>query len=309
MRSGLENTNLVANAAAFISFFLLWLAVVWGIILRNGWASTRVRHSSVYGIHRAVALLGLCLGVVHAFAVQAIRGEQVRWIDAVVPFASQISPLNKGFEPYYQDINGAPVNPIGISVAVLGLELLIAAAASLLIQRRLGYNRWRGLHSITYAAFALVVAHIMISGADQGPTWIWASVSGCWLVTIAMWPGAQLWTLLGESRFGRSLPLMKRERAMTVNVNPGKCERAGFCVQMAPTVFRLRSEGRLTYRPSVYPAEVEAVTRAAEVCPVRAISLGMAPTMVVPSLPQVYDDQVGRPRSRAMAGRNHRRES
>ena len=128
----------IAATVGFISFFFFWLSIVWGLILRNGWASTRLRHATAYGIHQTVALLGLCLAAVHAMAQLAAPLGPVRLVDEFLPF------LN-------------PVDPVGIGVGVVGLEVLTAAALSILIQRRLGYSRWRALHSMTYVAFMLVV--------------------------------------------------------------------------------------------------------------------------------------------------------
>ena len=73
MPTAQESVHLVAATVGFISFFLCWLSIVWGLILRNAWASTRLRHSTVYGIHHTVALLALCLAVVHALDQDATR--------------------------------------------------------------------------------------------------------------------------------------------------------------------------------------------------------------------------------------------
>lgn len=64
---------------------------------------------------------------------------------------------------------------------------------------------------------------------------------------------------------------------VTVNVDPVRCARFGYCEHEAPHVFQVRREGRLTYRDRVPVEELEPVVRAAEVCPARAISLGRLP--------------------------------
>jgi predicted ferric reductase len=140
-----EGVHLIAAVNGFLSFFLIWLTVIWGVILRNGWITTRVRHSTLYGTHHLVAVLGLTLGTVHAFAQLAIPGSgPVNPIDVVVPFTNTL-------------------DPIGIGVGVVGLELMIATAFSVVIQKRLGYSRWRALHSLNYVAFMAIAAHILIS--------------------------------------------------------------------------------------------------------------------------------------------------
>ena len=57
-----------------------------------------------------------------------------------------------------------PLDPIGIGIGSSALELMIATAFSVVIQKKLGYSRWRALHALNYVAFMLVAAHILISG-------------------------------------------------------------------------------------------------------------------------------------------------
>jgi ferredoxin len=64
---------------------------------------------------------------------------------------------------------------------------------------------------------------------------------------------------------------------VTVNVDPVRCARFGFCEHEAPDVFQIRREGRLTYRERVKVANLDPVIRAVEVCPARAIELGKLP--------------------------------
>jgi ferredoxin len=69
----------------------------------------------------------------------------------------------------------------------------------------------------------------------------------------------------------------RRGPSVTVNVDPVRCARFGYCEHEAPDVFQLRREGRLTYQDRVPADEIDPVIRAAEVCPARAISLGPMP--------------------------------
>ena len=71
-----------------------------------------------------------------------------------------------------------------------------------------------------------------------------------------------------------------RSQAFTVNVDAMRCGRFGFCEHEAPEVFRLRSDGRLSYRGSVPMDQMANVMRAVEVCPARAIGLNQVPTKV-----------------------------
>ena len=51
MRTALESVHLVAATIGFISFGALWAGTLWGSVLRSGWASSRLRHSTVHCGH------------------------------------------------------------------------------------------------------------------------------------------------------------------------------------------------------------------------------------------------------------------
>lgn len=262
---------------------------MWGLLLRNGWALTWVRHSTLLATHTTVALLGLCLGAVHA-GVQLVKpGNLFRLVDVLVPFT------------FWRD-------PIGVGVGVLGLEVLFAVAISIVVQRFLGYSRWRALHSLAYVAFTLIVAHILISGSDLARPALLASVAGAWLLTVVVWLVTTPVVANLRRRADGRTAVKQRSQEITVNVNAQLCARFGFCEHEAPEVFRLRGDGRLAYRASVPAEEATPVIRAAEVCPARAITLTRVPTTVL--TPQPGGTPLGpydHPVSPAMASGSRRR--
>lgn len=262
MRSAAESVHLVTATVGFLSLFLLWLAVLWGLILRNGWAATRIRHTTNQGIHQMLASLGLTLGAVHAFGQLAVPGGPVRLVDTVVPF------LN-------------PSDPVGLGAGVIALELLTAAALSILVRRRLGIRRWRALHASSYLAFALLVAHVLISGSDVGPVWVWGTVLGSLLATVALWSSTTSWAGALSARARDRVAPRGPDRQVSVDVDVRRCLRFGFCEQEAPEVFALRTDGRLAYRAAVDADRAPAVYRAADVCPARAITVGRLPATVL----------------------------
>jgi sulfoxide reductase heme-binding subunit YedZ len=269
VRDGYASVHLIAGTAAFLSYGLLWIGTLWGVVLKNGWGFTRVRHTTIYGVHMVVTLLGLTLGVVHALAQVAPHagghphpghpGGPVQLINVVIPFTY-------------------PVNPIGIGVGVIALELFIALIVSVLVQRRLGYHRWQQLHRLGYVAYALVTAHMIMSGSDMGslPARLLA------VSTLVILLAAASATAVRNGALRRSRTVAATGRSdVVLNVDPSRCVRYGFCAHEAPELFRLRTDGRLDYRAAVPPEQVEQALRAAQVCPVRAVMLGRRPTAVV----------------------------
>jgi ferredoxin len=176
-------------------------------------------------------------------------------------------------------------DPVGVGLGVLALELLLASALSVLIQRRLGFHRWRALHSLGYLAFTMVAAHLLISGAEVAPAPVRTAIAAAWAAVVV----AGVSTVAPVARMPRAVldTLSRRHRAeeITVAVDPGKCGSFGFCEQEAPAIFTLRSDQRLAYRSVVPSEQAEAAMRAAMVCPARAIKLGRLPATVVVSQP------------------------
>lgn len=257
-----QTVHAVAATVGFASWFLLWCALVLGLAVRNGWAGTRVRHSTLQAAHGTVALLGLALGVVHGGAQLAVPNGIVRLVDEVVPFVN-------------------PADPVGVGAGALALELLLAAALSVPVRKRLGHSRWRAVHGLTYGAFVLLTAHVLISGSDVGPTWVWLLVlMGCAVVVVLWVSSTGLVTRAGSRLLTRAVD-RGRARTLAVDVDAGRCQRFGFCAHEAPDVFRLQGNGRLAYRAHVPSDRAERVIRAAEVCPARAIALRRLATTVL----------------------------
>jgi ferredoxin len=257
-----QTVHAVAATVGFASWFLLWCALVLGLAVRNGWAGTRVRHSSMQAAHGTAALLGLALGVVHGGAQLAVPNGIVRLVDEVVPFVN-------------------PTDPVGVGAAALSLELFLAAVLSVPVRKRLGHARWRAVHGLTYGGFALVTAHVLISGSDVGPRWVWLTVlTGC-AVVVVLWVSSTGFVAAAGSRLLTRALDRGRARTLAVDVDAARCQRFGFCEHEAPDVFRLQGNGRLAYRAHVPSDGAERVIRAAEVCPARAIALRRLATTVL----------------------------
>jgi ferredoxin len=171
------------------------------------------------------------------------------------------------------------MDPIGIGIGVLGIELLIALALSAGIQKMLGFHRWRALHAIAYAAYTLVTGHVLISGSEVEGWLMQSIVLVPWLIVIGLWlvggaggsgapPAPEQARGEASGRSGRAI-----RPAATVQVNPTKCAKFGFCEQEAPELFNLRTDGQLAYRALVDDDHIENAERAVRACPARAIAM------------------------------------
>ena len=252
----------MAATAGFISLLLLWLAACWGVILRIGWASTRMRHATAYGTHQTCALLGLTLGGVHALTQLAVPHGPIGVVDEFIPFL-------------------AVKHPLGVGLGVVALELMLAFALSVLMQKKLGFHRWRRLHTLAYLAYAALAAHVILAGSEMKSTWSRALVGATTVILVLLWIAGTGIVVRTRHRVSERMSGKARDRLHTVNVDPTRCVRFGFCEHEAPEVFHLRADGVLTYRPTVAPGGVERVIKAVSACPARAIVLGRQATAVV----------------------------
>jgi sulfoxide reductase heme-binding subunit YedZ len=246
----IDPIHVLAATVGFSSAALLWLALIAGLMVARGWAMTRLKHTTMLTIHGVLAVLGLTLGAVHGFAQLTPPTGTVELIDVLVPFTNEVDPW-------------------GIGAGVIALEVMTAAAVSLSFQKWIGFHRWRALHATVYAAYTAMTVHVLVSGSETGYTWVQVVVVVPWAVVMVVWlkgPGngaRGLGTVLGRGRV----------RSTSVQVDPVRCVRFGFCEQEAPEVFTLRGNGQLTYHSAVDDEHLDAVVRAARACPARAVAI------------------------------------
>lgn len=86
---------------------------------------------------------------------------------------------------------------------------------------------------------------------------------------------------------------VSRHEMLTVEVNPNKCARFGFCEHEAPDVFYLESDGRFGYQAAVPVEKMEQVVSAMDVCPRRAIKVKLpanVDALAPPPAPELPED-------------------
>lgn len=136
----------VATLAGYLSYGLMALTVCFGILTTTGWARRSVRRETMYGGHMMLAVMTLAFGCIHGIAYVFQTGEHFTYVNAVIPFVA-------GGE-------------MEVAFGIIGLELGIAVAVSIWVQRKLGYRRWHIIHYLAYAAFALSLLHVITTSAE-----------------------------------------------------------------------------------------------------------------------------------------------
>jgi ferredoxin len=272
-----ESVHLVGHTLGFLSYILLWITIMWGMMLGRGWAMTRFKHSQLYATHMTFALVAMTLAWAHAFGQLFTPAGPTYLIDLFVPFTNLR-------------------DPIGVGVGTIGIEIMTALLISIPLQLKLGYSRWRALHSLAYASFTLIAGHILLAGRHAGPLFVKIPIIVMWLSTVVLWLGVSDWTLKRKRAVTDRASSRLRGQTAEVAVDAGKCARFGFCEQEAPTIFELRADGRLGYKSTVPPEDIEAVARAVKVCPARAITMNRAGSRVYMPKNEIVETAGERPK-------------
>lgn len=147
----------ITRATGISAYVLLALTAALGLLRTTLRAAQIGAPGAIWlldGIHPFAALLAAGFVLLHMVTLA---------FDPVVPFglANLLLPLD---EPYA---------PFATSLGVLGLYACAVVLVSSWLRRALPYGVWRGLHGVSFAAFALVTLHGILAGTDSGKPWMW----------------------------------------------------------------------------------------------------------------------------------------
>lgn len=130
-----------AHVAGYIAYVLMFGTVVWGTLTTSGTVRRSVRRQTIYGTHMVLSIMALSSTALHAMSHLFKKSNPMSPLRELVPFMSEFH----------------------VTLGVLAFELMVLAAVSVWIQRRLSYHRWHALHRIAYPAYILVIAHVLLS--------------------------------------------------------------------------------------------------------------------------------------------------
>jgi methionine sulfoxide reductase heme-binding subunit len=140
------------RATGLVAWFVVTVAVVWGLLLslRQIPATRRSslpRPAWMLDLHRFLGGLAVLLVVAHvgALAFDAFVGFD--WNDLLVPFASAWRPA-------------------AIAWGIVAAYLLVAIEVSSLLMRHMRRGLWHAVHLLSFVVFGAITAHALYAGAD-----------------------------------------------------------------------------------------------------------------------------------------------
>lgn len=134
---------------------LLTVSVVLGVLALGGRSGGRLPAFVPQHLHRNVALLSVVALVVHVATAVADEFVDIRWWHAVVPF-------------------GATYERTWMALGALALDAIAAVVITSALRTRIRERTWRRVHLLSWAAWALGVAHGVGMGTDLKDPEDWA---------------------------------------------------------------------------------------------------------------------------------------
>jgi len=167
----------IARAGGLVSFGLLTLAVVAGVLLAGRARLAGWPRFAVEDIHR---FLGLLAGTFLGLHLLGLLADSYLGL----PLSALVVP---GLSSY---------RPVATALGVVGAELLVALAVTNRLRRRMAYSTWRRLHMLNFAVWILALGHGIAAGTDSDTRWAIA----VYLLASGSVAAACVWRLLRAYR-------------------------------------------------------------------------------------------------------------
>jgi predicted ferric reductase len=165
---GTHSAWYLSRASAFVAYLLLWLSMVLGLTMTNRLARVWPGGPTAGALHEQTSLLGLGFGVLHALVLLGDQYSNYTLAQLLVPFAA------------------GSYRPLWVGLGQVGLYMMALVTFSFYVRRWIGARTWRVLHYLSFALFAIVLAHGLFSGTDSGSLWAVAMYLGTGLSVIAL---------------------------------------------------------------------------------------------------------------------------
>ncbi|EFO81002.1 hypothetical protein OSCT_1105 [Oscillochloris trichoides DG-6] len=143
----------LARSSAFVSYGLLWLAMIFGLLMTSRAARLWPGGPVAFDLHQHASLLGLAFALFHALILLGDAYIQADLRQVLVPFAYT------GYQPLW------------VGLGQVGFYLMLIVSLSFYLKGMLGRTAWRVIHTLSFAMFVLALAHGVLSGSDSDTLW------------------------------------------------------------------------------------------------------------------------------------------
>jgi sulfoxide reductase heme-binding subunit YedZ len=204
----------LTRGTGLVSLILLTASVVLGVLQVRRWSSARWPRFVTAALHKNVSLLVTVFLAVHIVTSIIDAFAPIRWLDVIVPFASEY-------------------RPIWLGLGAVAVDLLIAVTVTSLLRQRLGYRAWRAVHWFSYACWPVAFVHGLGTGTDTKVGWVLllnlaclgAILGAVWWRLAAGWQPTRL--RISAAIFSVIAPAVTLGWLVSGPMRPGWAARAG----------------------------------------------------------------------------------
>ena len=146
---------ILIRAAGIGAYFMLYLAVAWGLAATTTVVSNRVSKQASTLFHQFAASAGLVLLLLHMGLLLIDKFEPYSVLDELLPLHSH------------------GTHPIPVTLGVIGMYGVVLVMVTSWLRKPIGTLWWRRLHLAAVPAFTLALAHGVFTGYDTPKNWMW----------------------------------------------------------------------------------------------------------------------------------------
>jgi ferredoxin-NADP reductase/DMSO/TMAO reductase YedYZ heme-binding membrane subunit len=143
----------LARAGGLTAWWLLCVAVLWGLLLSTRVLGDRTPPAWLLDLHRMLGGLAVVFTTLHLVGLYLDTWSGFTLAQLFVPLESEYRPT-------------------AVAWGIVGLYLLVAIEVSSLLRRRIPDGLWRWVHRTAFVVFLLATLHVFTAGSDASNRWI-----------------------------------------------------------------------------------------------------------------------------------------
>jgi predicted ferric reductase len=138
----------MARVGGILSYLLLWLSTMWGLLLSTKLRVKLIPAPIIYGVHEFLAVLALTFVGLHVFVLLGDEYIKFNILHLAIPFV-------------------APYEPFWTGLGTIGFYLSVVMTGSFYIRKQIGQKIWRALHYLTFVTYLVALSHGIMAGTDS----------------------------------------------------------------------------------------------------------------------------------------------
>jgi sulfoxide reductase heme-binding subunit YedZ len=140
----------IAAWSARTAYLFMCLTLAWGGFVATGWLNRITGRSAVRRTHAVFATFTIAFGILHAASFLFLTDR------------------NELFDPLMLTVPLAGGSLLRWALGIIGLELMIAVAITVVLQHRVNYRKWLRFHQLGYLAVGCAAVHSWLGAIANG---------------------------------------------------------------------------------------------------------------------------------------------